>query len=160
MTSLKRCSKNQCGYRVCVGRMCVVCVFFVSVWVKGMKAKAPEPWARAGYVCVPSRRLWSRAALPPTLGYGWGWVGGWSGREVWAELWVSPEIAEGSNSQRESSPCQHSKKLYYEDCIHPGELQTGETEVNVLIPAEITEVVRWRTADCLCNPLCSCDAPS
>ncbi|KAJ4933294.1 hypothetical protein JOQ06_030127, partial [Pogonophryne albipinna] len=53
-----------------------------------MKAKAPELWAPR-CVCVPSQRLWSWAALPPTLGYGWrrvgGGVGGESGREEWEE---------------------------------------------------------------------------
>ncbi|KAK1902664.1 Ubiquitin carboxyl-terminal hydrolase 34, partial [Dissostichus eleginoides] len=83
-----RCEAHDIIKEVSVGTACVC----ESVWVRGMKAKAPELWAPR-CVCVPSQRLWSWAALPPTLGYGWRRVGGRSGRREWEEG-VSQPVAE------------------------------------------------------------------
>lgn len=49
MTSLKKWSKNHCRY--CMWVLCVCMFLFLCGWW-GMKAKAPEPWAHGGYVCV------------------------------------------------------------------------------------------------------------
>lgn len=85
--------------------MCV-CVF-VSVWVRGMKAKALEPWARAGCVCVcpaggsrPGLRC-----LPRWGTAGAEWEGG-SGREEWAGA-VSQPAAEPPDKRplREETHC-------------------------------------------------------
>lgn len=125
ITSLKRCSKkkNHRGQRVCVWAACMmrvcVCVLFLCGW-GGIESQSSR--ARVGCVCVsvcvPSRRLWSRAPLPPTRGCDW--VGG----EEWAAA-VSQLCCWAPRRDRgflslSVCLCQRLKQLYYEEeCSHP-----------------------------------------